>query len=223
MLLWLQLHHVPEAAVRSVLYTLRQVFPAAPRVPGAGGSQCFLVAAAEPLLVRRSALATLDRGARARRAPGRLKYYSAEALVAWSALVTDAELAGFLRGGPRRLYTDFDPPSSTWRPTAWRCRSRANRAGALVGAAACPGFEPPLAPGEAAACSACACRSSATTRPRRGFSSRRGAAAGAVALLALPARAGARLRERRARAAQPPGPARDTLTRPAPRPMMRLS
>ena len=110
-LLWIQLHHVLEADVRNVIYTLRQAFPHVHFY--ATRTQGFLVASSSPLEIHPRVAEQLSQGPRAREMMKAARMESLSEFVALNVFTGDDELNRYFRSQafatPPVLYTDFKP------------------------------------------------------------------------------------------------------------------
>jgi spermidine synthase len=112
-MLWIQVHHVFPKDVRSVAYTLRQVFPHVHFYAGPWADQGFLLASRAPLTVDPDLVRGLDASARVKEVLGHHGMTSALELVERSIFTTDEELGRYLSspdvGPPPVLLTDLRP------------------------------------------------------------------------------------------------------------------
>ncbi|UQA59554.1 fused MFS/spermidine synthase [Polyangium aurulentum] len=112
-MLWIQVHHVFPKDVRSVAYTLREVFPHVHFYTGPLAEQGFLLASREPLTVNPEIVRGLDEVPRIREVLGHHGMSSALDLVARGVFTTDEELQRYFAspdvGPPPVLLTDLRP------------------------------------------------------------------------------------------------------------------
>jgi spermidine synthase len=153
-LLWIQVHHVLAREVRSVLYTLRRVFPHVHFYATQGGDQGFLVASPGPLEIDGESIDRLSRAPAIRRTLDRSGLRSLADLAVLNVFNTDEELGAYLAGGmrPREgavLLTDANPAFEYATP-----RGLAERIAGFdfqaYSAKKLPRFDPPLSPGDEA-------------------------------------------------------------------------
>lgn len=111
--LWIQLHHVFDHDVRSVVYTLRQVFPHIHFYTDQASLQGMLVASMDPLRIDPNRMRELDGSPRLQR---HLRAHGMSSLLQLTALnifTSDEELQAYFRNPaiarPPALYTDFWP------------------------------------------------------------------------------------------------------------------
>lgn len=113
LMLWIQVHHVFPREVRSVVYTLRQVFPHVHLYTDPGQSQGFLLASAAPLTIDAPRVRELDASPRIREVLGLHGLGSVLELSERGAFTGDEELQRFLAspevGPPPELLTDLRP------------------------------------------------------------------------------------------------------------------
>jgi spermidine synthase len=107
--LWLQLHHVPERDVRSVLATLAGVFAHLHVYTTPAADQSFLIASLEPLVIDARRAAQLSRRPRIRGLLEGRGMRSLLELAPQCVLGTRAELERYLAGGRSDLLTDMRP------------------------------------------------------------------------------------------------------------------
>jgi spermidine synthase len=110
---WLQLHHVPEHDVRSVLLTVRAVFPNVHVYATRSEEQALLVASRSPLVVDADRDVELGRGRRLRGGVVQAGLESLLELTALNVFSSDEELDRYLGAAPASR-----PPRilSDWRP-----------------------------------------------------------------------------------------------------------
>lgn len=107
--LWLQLHHVRDREVRSVLATLREVFAHVHAYATPAEDQGYLVASAQELVIDAARARALSANPRAFALLHAAELDSLLDLASLAVITTDAELARVLESGPFVRYTDFRP------------------------------------------------------------------------------------------------------------------
>ena len=112
-LVWVQLHHVFPEDVRSVVHSVRSVFPSVHLYTDANHGQGYVVASPSELSIDEDAANELGRRPGLRETLAAHGYHAAVELVDRSVLVTDAELDRYLAdprvGPPPVLLTDLRP------------------------------------------------------------------------------------------------------------------
>jgi SAM-dependent methyltransferase len=107
--LWLQLHHVPEVDVRSVVATLRATFPHVVMHANEGRDQSQLVASAAPLRIDATRVAELDRLPAVRNPIQARGLESLLDLAATAVLVGDGPLRRLVSSGRADVLSDLRP------------------------------------------------------------------------------------------------------------------
>lgn len=112
-LLWIQVHHVLAQDVRSVVHTVRSVFPHVHFYAEPTGRQGFVIASASPLRIDPVLTAELSRRPGVRHILQRNGYQNLVDLVRLSIFTTEEELQAYFSWteipGKPRIFTDMDP------------------------------------------------------------------------------------------------------------------